>query len=101
MKTKKSNRQREMEGMTERVRENLLLVGLPLFLGFMALAISFSLGFFIAGFTGVITVVKKEMSSGWGTVRGPIAIVTGVLITILFWGLAIYFFLIEVLKWNI
>jgi hypothetical protein len=92
MKTKKSNRQHKMEEMMERAWGNLLFVGLPLFLGFMALAISLSLGFFIAGFVGVITVVKKETSSGWGTVRGPIAIVTGVLITILFWGIAAYFF---------
>jgi hypothetical protein len=92
MKTK-GNRQSKMEKeMIKRVLENLLFVGLPLLLGFVALAISLSLGAFIMGFVGVITVVKKEMSSGWSTVRGPIAIVTGVLITILFWGIAAYFF---------
>jgi hypothetical protein len=90
-----------MEGMMERVWKNLLFVGLPFFLGFMALAISLSLGFFIMGFAGVIAVVKKEMYSGRGTVRGPIAIITGVLIIIIFWGIAIMSFLVEALKWNI
>jgi hypothetical protein len=80
------------EGMIERAWKNALYVGLPLFLGFMALAISLSLGAFIMGLVGVITVAKKEMSSGRGTVRGPIAIVTGVLITIICWGIAAYFF---------
>ncbi len=77
------------------------LYGLPVLLGFMAMAVSISLGAFIMGFSGVLMAVKKEMPSGRGTVRGPIAVVVGVLMTIMFWGLAIFFFLIEVLKWNI
>lgn len=100
MKTKKSDRQRELEKeMIKNVWKSWVIYS-PFLFGFMALAISLSLGFFIVGFTGVIVAVRKEMPSGWGTIRGPMAIVVGVLTTILFWGLAVFFFLIEVLKWR-
>jgi len=94
MNNNKNNRQYEMEKeMIKRVWKNLLFVGLPVFFGFMTIAISPSLGAFIMGFAGVIAIVKKEMSSGRGTVRGPIAVATGVFVTIICWGVATYFFL--------
>jgi hypothetical protein len=76
------------------------LYTLPIILGFMAFAISLSLGCFIAGFSGVIVAVKKEAPSGRGTVRGTWAVVSGILTTLLFWAGAAYFFWIELsIKW--
>ena len=73
---------------------------LPILLGFMAFAISLSLGCFIAGFSGVIVAVKKEAPSGRGTIRGKWAVVPGILTTLLFWAGAAYFFWIELsIKW--
>jgi hypothetical protein len=91
MKIKKSDRQREMEKEMIKNVWKSWLYGLPVLLGFMALAISLSLGFFIVGLSGVIVAYSKEMPSGRGTVRGSIAVVVGVLATIIFWGLAILF----------
>jgi hypothetical protein len=90
MKAQKNNRRHKMEKeMIKRVWKNFLFVVLPVLLGFAALTISLSLGSFIMGFAGLIAVVKKEMYSGWGTVRGPAATITGVLVIIIFWGIAI------------
>lgn len=101
MKTKKNDRQREMEKeMIKNVWKSWLVYS-PFLFGFIAFAISLSLGFFIVGLSGVIIVVRKEMPSGWGSIHGPLAIATGVVTIISCWGLAVYFFLIEVLKWNI
>ncbi|MBX3038496.1 MAG: hypothetical protein KF758_16405 [Anaerolineales bacterium] len=101
MKSKKSNHQREMESEMIRNVWKSWLYGLPVLLGFLSMAVSISLGAFIMGLTGVIMAVRKEMPSGRGTVRGTIAVVVGVLMTIMFWGAAIYFFFIEVLGWKL
>jgi hypothetical protein len=101
MKSPKSNRQREVivEGMIKGVLKSFLFY-LPILLGFMAWALSISLGCFIAGFTGIIMLIKKESPSGIATVRGKSAIIIGILITSFFWTGAVFFFLIEVLKWK-
>jgi hypothetical protein len=77
--------------MIQRIRKSLLF-SLPVFLGFIALAISLSFGLFIMGLSGVIVVVRKEMPSGRGTARGLVAVVTGTLFTMIAWGMTIYFF---------
>jgi hypothetical protein len=58
----------------------------PILLGFMAFSISISLGCFIAGFSGIIVLIKKEIPTGLNTIRGTRAIIEGLIITILFWG---------------
>ena len=96
MANRKRNLQRKMEEeMIQGVWNGLLYVGIPLFLGFMAFAISISLGSFIAGFSGIMSVIKKDSTFGRGGIRGTWAVVLGVLITILFWSIAAYFFWVE------
>ena len=96
MAIRKRNLQRKMEKeMIQGVWKGFLY-GLPVLLGFMAFAISISLGSFIAGFTGVIVAIKKEAPSGRGGIRGTWAVVLGILVTIFFWSLAAYFFWVEV-----
>ncbi len=101
MKSQKSDIQREMESEMIRNVWKSWLYGLPVLIGFLLMAVSLSLGAFIMGLSGVIMAVRKEMPSGRGTVRGTIAVVVGVLMTIMFWGAAIYFFLIEALGWKV
>ena len=84
MATQKSIRQRELEKEMITGVWKHFLYGLPILFGFMAFAISLSLGCFIAGFSGVIVAVKKEAPSGRGTVRGTWAVVSGILTTIFF-----------------
>jgi len=97
MKTKKSNRQHEMEKETmKRVWQSFLFNGLPMLFGFAGLAISPSLGTFIMGLGGVIMIIRKESTSGRGTIRGPMAIVLGVVITIICWGISAYFLWAEI-----
>lgn len=100
MTTKKSNRQREIEKEMIKGVWRSFLVYLPILLGFMAFAISISLGCFIAGFTGIIMMIRKESPSGLATIRGATAVVGGVLTTIFFWAGAVFFFLIEILKFR-
>lgn len=93
MKLQKSYQQREKEKQMIRNVWRSWLYGSPVLIGFFALAISISLGTFIMGFAGVIVIINKEMTSGWGTIRGPIAIITGGLMTTICWGSAIFFLL--------
>lgn len=91
MKTKKSNRQHEMEKEMFKRYVKSLWVYLPLFLAILALLtlkISISLMAFISGFTGIFVILKKEAPSGMFPIRGSAAIVIGIVLTILFWGLA-------------
>ena len=97
MKTKKSKSQLEMEQKMIRGVLRSFLFYLPILLGFMAFAISLTLGCFIAGLTGVIMIVKKESPSGIAPTRGKSAIIGGVLLTTFFWSGAILFFFIEFL----
>lgn len=80
----------------KRVWQSFLFNGLPMLFGFAALAISLSLGSFIMGFAGVITIIRKESTSARGTIRGPMAIVLGVLVTIICWGASTYFLWVEI-----
>lgn len=101
MNSKKTDNQREMESEIIRNVWKSWLYVLPVLIGFLSMAISLSLGAFIMGLSGVIMAVRKEMPSGRGTVRGAIAVVVGILMTIMFWVAAIYFFLIEALGWKV
>jgi hypothetical protein len=97
MKIKKSTHQYEMEKeMMKRVWQSFLFNGLPILFGFAGLAISLSLGTFIMGFMGVIAIIRKEATSGRGTIRGPMAIVIGVLVIIICWGASAYFLWAEI-----
>ena len=96
MAIRKKSLQRKMEKeMVQGAWKSVLYVGLPLFLGFMALAISLSLGSFIFGISGVIVAIKKEAPSGRGSIRGTWAVILGVLETAIFWSVAAYFFWVE------
>ena len=100
MDTKKSKSQIEMEQKMIRGVLRSFLFYLPFLLGFMAFAISITLGCFIAGLSGVIMIVKKESPSGLSTAHGKSAVVGGILLTTVFWSCAIYFFFIEFLKYR-
>ncbi len=96
MAIRKKSIQRKMEKqMIQGVWKSALYVGLPIFLGFMTLAISPSLGFFIMGISGVIIAIKKEAPSGRGSIRGTWAVVLGTIITIFFGLGAAYSFWVE------
>ena len=100
MAIRNSTHQRKME---KEIIQGVLkgfLYGLPVLLGFMTLAISLSLGSFIMGLSGVIVAIKKEAPSGRGSIRGTWAVVLGVLLTVIFWSSAAYFFWVELsIKW--
>jgi hypothetical protein len=51
------------------------------------------LSFFLAGFTGVIVIIRKESPMSIGSLRGKSAIWLGVLFTAVCWGLALYMWL--------
>jgi hypothetical protein len=78
-----------------------LLVNLPALLGFAIILFTkgpistsrWALGFFLAGFTGVILIVRKESPTSLGAVRGTRAIVKGFVFTAMCWGIALYLFL--------
>ena len=78
-----------------------LLVGLPALLGFgIILTTNGPLGSrrlafccFLAGFTGVIVMARKESPTSIGATRGKWAVVEGLIFTVICWGAAIYFFL--------
>jgi hypothetical protein len=92
MAIRKDNHNREM---IKRVWKSWLYAS-PVFFGFMALAISISLGCFIMGWAGVILIVKKEMPSAMVTVRRTWAVIVGILFTILCWTGSLHFLWVEI-----
>ena len=81
------------------------LTFLPAFIGLAIITLTinsmgdlgFSLGSFVAGFTGVIIILRKEIPTALNRIKGTRAIVEGILITVLLWGAAIFVF-VEKLK---
>ncbi|MBK7454378.1 MAG: hypothetical protein IPJ46_11870 [Anaerolineales bacterium] len=73
----------------------------PPFLGILILFLSkkpltgtaFALSFFIAGFYGVIVIIRKEIPMALRSVYGKWAVIQGLSVTVFCWGSAIYFFL--------
>jgi hypothetical protein len=53
----------------------------------------FSLSFFIAGFTGLIVIIRREIPMIFNTISGLQAIIEGGIVTIFCWGVAIYIYL--------
>lgn len=80
-----------------------LLVFSPMFISFGIVVMAgsnpllFSLAAFIAGCSGVIIILRREIPAALGTTRGANAIVQGALITLICWGLSIVI-LVEGLK---
>ncbi len=76
----------------------LFLTPLPLFI-FRGVnqILGFSLAAFLAGFSGVVTVIRKEIPMTVRSVTGRSAVIQGVIFTIINWLFAIYF-AIEALK---
>jgi hypothetical protein len=78
-----------------------LLVMSPALLGFSIILFSkgpvddltFSLGLFLAGFTGVIVAIRKEIPSSLRSVRGKWAVIQGIGFVTVMWGSALYMFL--------
>src|SRR4030095_2677945 len=83
-----------------KIRNKLLLNGLlksflttlPIFVAFGVIALSshptsavFSLSAFIAGFSGVIIAIRKEIPSSFRSIRGMPALITGIGVTVLCW----------------
>jgi len=52
--------------------------------------IAFTLGFFIAGFSGVIAFIRQEFVTGRYPLSGKWAMIVGLFTTIMFWGAALY-----------
>lgn len=81
------------------------LTFLPAFIGLAIIiltinkmaGVGFSLGSFVAGFTGVIIILRKEIPTVLNRIQGTRAVIEGTLITVLLWGAAI-FVLFEELK---
>ncbi len=75
-----------------------VVISIPVVLGLGIIFVSrrplsphvLSIGFFLAGFTGVIVILRKESPMSIGSVRGKWAVVEGVIFTILCWGSALY-----------
>jgi hypothetical protein len=94
----------EKENISERskrlLRGSLLevLTFSPIFLGFgvflfvkgLPSSSLLSLMSFIAGFSGVIIIIRKEVPSPFWTVRGTAAVLQGIAFTIICWGAALY-----------
>lgn len=78
-----------------------LLVTSPALLGAAILFFSkgpindmtFSFALFLAGFTGVIVAIRKEIPMSIGSIRGKWAVIQGVGVVILLWGSALYILL--------
>jgi hypothetical protein len=72
-----------------------MLVFLPFFTGLAIFTISggnmvlFSLGGFVAGISGIIIILRKEIPTIVSSVRGTRAIVEGIIITSICWGSSI------------
>jgi len=45
-----------------------------------------SLGYFLAGFSGVIMIIRKESPTSRRIIRGRWAILSGIIFTMLWWG---------------
>jgi len=58
---------------------------------------SCSLALFVAGFSGLIVLVRKEIPTALGRIRRKRAVVEGIMLIVLFWGIAI-FLLVEGMK---
>jgi uncharacterized membrane protein YccC len=75
-----------------------VLVSLPAILGIAMILASkgplnrtlLSASFFLAGFTGVIVMIRKESPTSIGGIRGKWAVVEGLIFTIICWGIAAY-----------
>ena len=81
------------------------LTFLPVFIGLAIMILTtnsmgglgFSAGSFVAGFTGVTIMLRKEIPTALNRIQGKRAVVEGMIITTLLWGTAI-FVLVEELK---
>ena len=49
-----------------------------------------SVSFFLAGFTGIIIMIRKESPVSIGSVRGRGVVFEGLVFTIICWGIALY-----------
>lgn len=69
-----------------------LAIFLPLiFLREVNREIRMSLVTFLAGFSGVVTIFRKEIPITLGSVKGKWAVIQGMAFTVFCWGSAIYF----------
>lgn len=50
-----------------------------------------SFSMFIAGFSGVIMIIRKESPTSRKIIRGKWAVFSGVIFTILLWGFSLYY----------
>ena len=57
--------------------------------------LTFALAAFIAGFSGVIIIIRNEAPSSFVTIRGMPAVIIGILGTLLFWSSALIILLFE------
>jgi len=73
----------------------MLIAGGMIFLPKHPSDVTFSLAAFIAGFSGVIIVIRKEVPSSLVSIRGVPAVIIGIIGTVLFWSSAIIILLFE------
>jgi hypothetical protein len=100
----KKRRQKTNDNKTTLVLQGMLLnllVSLPALLGFGIILISkgplssviLSLGCFLAGFTGIIIILRRESPMSIGSVTGKWALLEGIVFTTFCWGISLYFWL--------
>ncbi len=85
--------------------KKLSLTALPMLLAWVILilfsyfwngpvpTIILSLTFFLAGFMGIVIIIRREIPAVLFTITGVQAIVEGGIVTIFFWGSAVYIIL--------
>ena len=78
------------------------LTSLPILIAFAVIILSnhpsratFSLAAFIAGFSGVIIIIRKEVPSSFASIRGVPAVIIGIIGTLLFWTCSVIILLFE------
>ena len=87
----KMQRKQILDGMLKS-----FLTSLPILIAFAVIAVSdhpsnmiFSLSAFIAGFSGVIIIFRKEVPSSFASIRGMPALIIGSVVTLLCWSISI------------
>ena len=72
------------------------LTSLPILAAFAVIAVSnhpsnavFSFAAFIAGFSGVIIIFRKEVPSSFASIRGVPALIIGSVVTLLCWSISV------------
>ena len=91
-----SNRPQERDKIIKRMIYTFLVYlpfliggGIVLLIGGLDNFLLTSLGYFLAGFSGIIMIIRKESPTSRILIRGKWAIISGTIFTLLCWGLSL------------